>query len=302
MLLWLQQRSLKNLFLLKLAVLSAITHVVLCFMLFFLYKDYQQSLLLQVHSLHNPDNVIIRLLPFSMAKPKVQIAKKVVAKSSVAVAKKTVKKTVIQKKVTQRTQIRKVIPKPKVVQKKEVVKQKPEQSKKVIEKKVIELKKEEPKIEQKSVEKKQEIAKTEPVPVKEELKVEQVADPSPQSLTSPQVASDSIQPVLNTKDIQAVLEEEENVRYVTHKELRGIELENAIQAAIQEVWNPPVGVDKDIVSEVVVIVGWDGKLVESKIIKLSEVIIYDVSVQEALEEIKFPRQVWGKEIKIAFRV
>ena len=74
-----------------------------------------------------------------------------------------------------------------------------------------------------------------------------------------------------------------------------------MQAAVQEVWSPPVCVDQEVVSQVLVTVGWDGKLVESKILKLSDIVIYDVAVQEALEEITFPRQIWGKQVKIAFR-
>ena len=288
MLLWLRQRlPKKNLFLFKLSIISALTHFLLCFGLFFMYKEYHHVLLLQVHANHNPDDVIVRLLPISARKSKASR----VAKRSVVSIKKPVKKTVVQKKVMQLAQVKKVIPKPKSeVKPKPIVK--PEQKKvtepKVIEKKQIEkpvektvqeVKKAKPKVEKiapKPVEKKPEIVKEKPVPVQEAAKEESKPEP--------------------------VIEQvEENVRYVTHKELRGIELENAVQAAVQEVWAPPIGVDQAIMSEVQVTVGWDGKLVESKILKLSEIVIYDVAVQEALEDIKFPRQVWGKEIKIAFR-
>lgn len=288
MLLWLRQRlPRKNLFLFKLSVISALTHLVLCFGLFFMYKEYHHVLLLQVHANHNPDDVIVRLLPISVKKSKVNR----VAKRTVVSIKKQPKKTVTKKKVMQLAQVKKITPKPKpVIKPKPVVK--PEQKKiiepkaiekrqvkKPVEKTVQEIKKVEPKVEKivpKPVEKKPEIVKEEPVPVQEVSKEESKPEP-------------------------VVEQVEENVRYVTHKELRGIDLENAVQAAVQEVWAPPIGVGQEIMSEVQVTVGWDGKLVESKILKLSEIVIYDVAVQEALEDIKFPRQVWGKEIKIAFR-
>lgn len=280
MLLWLRQRlPKKNLFLFKLSILSGLTHLALCFGFFFMYKEYNHALLLQVHATHNPDDVIVRLLPLAAKKPK---AKRVAKRAAVSV-KKPVKK-VSKKKVMQLAQVKKAVPKPKQeVKQKPVVK--PEQKKEVEAR--VSAKKVEPKVEKvvskpvekkeiKSVEKKPEIVKTESVPVKEVSKEELKPEP-------------------------IVEQAEENVRYVTHKELRGIELENAVQAAVQEVWTPPIGVDQEVMSEVQVTVGWDGKLVESKILKLSEIVIYDVAVQEALEDITFPRQVWGKEIKIAFR-
>lgn len=273
MLLWLQQRlPRKNKFLFKLSVLSALTHLMLCFSLFFMYKEYHHALLLQVHANHNPDDVIVRLLPMTAKKSKsVRITKRAVS------AKKPTKQIVPKKKSMQLAQVKKVTPKPKpVIKPKPVVKT---EQKKEIEAKPVEKKIESKPVETKEVkpvEKKPEIIKEVLVPVKDISKEELKSEP--------------------------IIEQvEENVRYVTHKELRGIELENAVQAAVQEVWAPPIGVDQEVMSEVQVTVGWDGKLVESKILKLSEIVIYDVAVQEALEDITFPRQVWGKEIKIAFR-
>lgn len=281
MLLWLRQRlPKKNKFLFKLSVLSTLTHLVLCFSLFFMYKEYHHALLLQVHANHNPDDVIVRLLPMTAKKSKsVRIAKRSMS------VKKPAKQIAPKKKSMQLAQVTKVTPKPKPVIKKPKPVGKTEQ-KKEVEAKPAE-KKVEPKVEKienkpietkevNPVEKKPEIVKEVPVPVKEISKEKQKSEP-------------------------IVEQVEENVRYVTHKELRGIELENAVQAAVQEVWAPPIGVDQEVMSEVQVTVGWDGKLVESKILKLSEIVIYDVAVQEALEDITFPRQVWGKEIKIAFR-
>lgn len=283
MLLWLRQKlPKKNLFLFKLSLFSALTHLVFCFGFFFMYKEYNHTLLLQVHAIHNPDDVIVRLLPISAKKPKVNH----VAKRVVVSAKKPAKKVTSKNKTMQLAQVKKVAPKPKpVIKPKPVVKpeQKEERKAKVPEKKV------EPKVEKveskpvekkeiKPVEKKPEVVKEELTPVQEVSKEK----------SKPEPVVEQEQP-------------EENVRYLTHKELRGIELENAVQAAVQEVWAPPIGIGQEVVSEVLVTVGWDGKLVESKILKLSEIVIYDVAVQEALEDIKFPRQVWGKEIKIAFR-
>lgn len=258
----------------------------MCFGLFFMYKDYQQSLVLQVHAVHNPDDVIVRLLPFSAKKPRIQ---KRIAKRTGVTLKKQAKKVIKKKPQTKLAQIKKVVSKPKVVEKKVAEKAKSKPSEKV-----------EKKIESKPVE--QVIKKETPV-IKKEEKLTESLDTKVSNLASTSDEPNTVPvPDQALKNAEPVIEQvEENVRYVTHKELQGIELENALQASVQEVWQPPVGIDQDVMSEVQVTVGWDGKLIESKILKLADIVIYDVAVQEALEEIKFPRQVWGKEIKIAFR-
>ena len=285
MLLWLQQKlPKKNRFLFKLSLVSALAHSFLCFSLFFMYKDYQHSLSLQVRATHRPDDVIVRLLPIS-ARPRAQ--KRVAVKNTSTLVKKTVSNVIKKKPQTKFAQVKKVIQKPKPKQETKPLfkpvekiikeqKEKPKEASKLVEKKVSEVKKENTPVQS------QEVVKERQAEVKEESK--------------------SKENIKDSKIQEPIVEKvEENVQYVTHKELRGIELENALQAAVQEVWAPPVGIDQEVMSEVQVTVGWDGALVESKILKPSDIVIYDVAVQEALEEIKFPRQVWGKEIKIAFR-
>ncbi|MFT6765221.1 MAG: hypothetical protein ACJAZS_000094 [Alteromonas naphthalenivorans] len=303
MLLWLQQRlPKKHSFLFKLSILSVLTHAILCFGLFFMYKDYQHDLLLKVHAKHNPDNVIVRLLPLSAKKLK---ALKRITKSGGVSVRKQAKKIVQKKQVTQLAQVKKVVLKPKpkpVIAKKVVEAIKPKPVVKPVEKII---KQEQKKIIEKKEEPKPVVKPVEQV-AKQEEKTAESLDTNAHKLASTRDELNK-KPVLDQgnsdiKELDPVIEQvEENVRYVTHKELRGIELESVLQAAVQEVWEPPIGVHQDVTSEVQVTVGWDGKLIESKVITLSDIVIYDVAVQEALEEIKFPRQVWGKAIKIAFR-
>lgn len=287
MLLWLRQRlPRKNLFLFKLSVLSAVTHLVFCFGFFFMYKEYHHSLLLQVHAKHNPDDVIVRLLPLSGKKPRARAATK---RTMNAVNKKAVQKPVVQKKTLLRSkELRRA-----GAEKKAPPKVEPKKVENKVEQKIAPKEEKKPKV----VEKKE----TKPLEKKQEVKPKLVE--TVKKIESKQELQKIEQKPLVQEPVKEELVEsiEENVRYVTHKELRGIELENAVQKAVQEVWSPPIGIDKEVVSEVLVTIGWDGKLVETKMLKLSEIVIYDVAVQEALEEISFPRQIWGKQIKIAFR-
>ena len=198
MLLWLQQRlPKKNIFLFKLSVFSALLHLMFC-SFFFMYKEYHHSLLLQVHSKHNPDNVIVRLLPISAKKPSVRMAKRVGV-----VKKKIVKKAAVKKNNMQLAHVAK--PKPKIKPKPVA---KPEQKKK-IEVKALE-KKEKPKVE-----------KIEVKPV-EKLKPEVTKKDS--SIQSPKVANQDVPEIKKIIKNEPLVEQaEENVRYVTHKELRGVE-------------------------------------------------------------------------------
>ena len=161
MLLWLRQRlPKKNLFLFKLSILSAVTHFMLCFGFFFMYKEYHHSLLLQVHAKHNPDDVIVRLLPLSAKKPRVRVAKR-----TIGVAKKKVaKKPVVKKKTMQLAQVAKPKPKPKSV------KVTPKVEPKKIEKKVEQKATPKEDLKPKPVEKKE----IKPVEKKQEVKAEPV--------------------------------------------------------------------------------------------------------------------------------
>jgi hypothetical protein len=278
MLPWPQRRlRKKNIFLAKLCVFSSLIHVFLCFSLFFMYKSYKSDMTLTVHASNKADDVIIRLLPLSAKKP---VQKKIA--SGIAV-KKT--KTAVKKKPTmQLAKVKKSIPKKVVPVKKTVIEKKiaSNSAKASMDKKVEPVKK---------IEKKPEVKRIAAVETKKpEVK---------------KIAQAEVKPKVEEKKVKVkkepVIEQEENVRYVTHKELRGLQLEKALQQAVQEVWSPPVGIEETVMSEVQVTVGWDGALIESQVIKPTDIVIYDVAVQDALDEIKFPREVWGKEIKIAFR-
>lgn len=271
MLPWPQQRPRKRSILLaKLCLYSGLIHVILCFALFFMYKSYKPDMILNVHASDKSQDVIVRLLPLTAKKP---VQKKQAGGGLV----KKVKAVIKKKSTTQFKKIKKVVPKKIVPVKKAVAEKKIAKADPV-----------------KKIDKKPEVKK---VATAKSSKVEKLVKEKkiePKKLVEKKEEKKDLV-------VQEDLREEENVRYVTHKELRGLQLERALQQAVQEVWSPPVGIDESVASEVQVTVGWDGVLVESQVIKLTNIVIYDVAVQEALEEIKFPREVWGKEIKIAFR-
>ena len=93
----------------------------------------------------------------------------------------------------------------------------------------------------------------------------------------------------------------EDVLYVNQKELDFLQLQQQLKDAIEAVWISPFGMTEDVVCEVLITVGWDGKLVEKKLTQPTSIYIYDRAVEEALDILLFPQQLWGKTIAIAFK-
>ncbi len=102
-------------------------------------------------------------------------------------------------------------------------------------------------------------------------------------------------------DEKPAQESKEDVVYVTQKELDGLQLEQQLKEAIEQVWVSPFGIENDLMCEVLVVIGWDGAILEKKMIKLTEVYIYDSAVEEALDKLIVPQQLWGKTISIIFK-
>jgi flagellar motor protein MotB len=299
MLLWLRQRlPKKNILLSKLWILSGLLHGGFCFSLFFLYKSYNPALTVHVHAHAKKNDVIIRLLPFSQKKPLVKVAKKGSSKSKRSLAKKQTtriaqNKKNVSKNNAQKTQAKKLS---KPIQPKKITQiQKPKIVKQV--KKVAQVKSQKEKI-QKPVASKQ-IAQVPKVQSASEVK--KIAQAEDKKQIRQESKKEIKQLVKEALTEHKEIADQEDVLYVTHKELQGIELQNALEQAIQKVWKAPVGIEESVESEVALTIGWQGKLVDAKVIKSSDILVFDVAVQDALAEMSFPKGVWGKEVKVAFK-
>jgi len=262
----------KNLFFIKLLILSLLLHVLGCFILLFVYLDYNPKALLQVSSAHS--QAIVRVVSFSQ-KSKSRTSKAVASSGlnghstqSVAHSQKIVlKKT---------TATKKRLPKKKAVQKQ---KQLSKKGKNVPFKK----QKEKVSVKSKSIEK-----KIDPVSQEEkkvEVPVQEVVEKTSQSVD------------------QAVVEDLplREIQEVSYQEFNFMQLQEAFQEAVARVWSPPAGMSQSLVCQVVLTVGWDGKLIEKRIEVPSDILVYDIAVEQALDEIEMPSELWGKSVRVAFK-
>lgn len=280
MLHWLQQKLLKeDVLFTELCIISTAMHLFFGCALFCMYKGYDANLTLHVHASKTASDVVVRLLPLTAKKP---VQKKVSGRTGVAAGQQ---KTAIKKKLLSPTQLAKVKP---MVRKKTIPV-----------KKVAQITEKTKQVAQDLVTKASavEMVKSD-TQVKESIKNPELSQSKVDQVPIATVAQQQDAPVTALKDVE---DSQDNVVYVTHKELDGLQIEEALQAAVQSVWCPPAGIDHTVESEVLVRVDWDGKLLETQLIKAANIVIYDVAVQEAIQEMEFPRQVWGKEIKIAFK-
>lgn len=73
-----------------------------------------------------------------------------------------------------------------------------------------------------------------------------------------------------------------------------------IQAEVDRLWRPPLGVPKGTVCVISFTVDLEGD-VECTIVERSKVLIYDLSITRVAKNFSFHKSLWGKQFKIAFR-
>ncbi len=115
-------------------------------------------------------------------------------------------------------------------------------------------------------------------------------------------AAPNKKPIAQKQPVQKPVEKkEQDIKYVTRKEFDAVLVEQALQDAIAQVWAPPAGMEETLVCEVALTVGWNGELVATSVEHSSGVVVYDIAVEQAIEQLKFPRQTWGKTVRVAFK-
>lgn len=258
-------------------ILSCILHVVACFTLLFIHKDYHQSLFIDLSS-RISSQAVVKLLPLSASRPTlvkggkkgacgvVGSTQKKKSKASTAVVKQGgTKKQASEGKKGVKKNGKNVLQGKKQPKIKEKEKIKPVASqKKVVEK---------PKIEEPLV------AKKEEVPLIESSKIDQSA----------------------VEVVQQLGQEGQEIMYLTQQELDALQIHQKLQESIISVWEAPIGMVAEQYCEVTVAIGWDGAVQEIQFLKKTGSLVYDLSVQETIEQVIFPHEVWGKRITIAFK-
>jgi TonB-like protein len=74
-----------------------------------------------------------------------------------------------------------------------------------------------------------------------------------------------------------------------------------IQRDVQRLWRPPLGVAKGTKCVVSFVVAQDGKVESFEIIKRSNMLIYDLSIQRVAMNFTFDKSLWGKKFRIDFQ-
>ncbi|HSW73586.1 MAG TPA: TonB C-terminal domain-containing protein [Candidatus Limnocylindria bacterium] len=135
----------------------------------------------------------------------------------------------------------------------------------------------------------------------QELPVQEKKEPEqkPQEVTPPPVAQAApvpeAAPVVPTE-----VDTAGDVTYVGRAELEALQMQAEIQQEIERRWRPPVGLAKDLLCQIRVLVDWQGAVQKVAIEQGSGVLIYDVQARNAAREIVFPKAAWGKEIVVHF--
>jgi outer membrane biosynthesis protein TonB len=146
----------------------------------------------------------------------------------------------------------------------------------------------------KEKENKVEIQKKEALKVEPRQTVEKIIEKN-------EIKEELEQKITSTAAQQAEDIDDANVRYVGRDDLDALQMQEYISQELVNHWQPPVGVPKDRVCELKILINWQGKATDIKILKPSGVLVYDMSTRSAVLAMNFPKWLWGKEFTINFK-
>ena len=93
---------------------------------------------------------------------------------------------------------------------------------------------------------------------------------------------------------------DKSVVYIGRHDAQLLKVHEQIVEEIHKHWCPPVGIARDCVCELKVLVNGVGTVTKVNIEKPSGVLVYDISARSAVLAMTIPRWGWGKELMIAF--
>lgn len=296
MLLWQRRNSdffPRTIFIQRYFLGSVVCHFIVIFALFFLNKDKQHDFFLDL-SKNVPSMAQVRLLPLSMAKP---------TGSQVIGSKKSAKKGKLPAvPLVKRKNKTSVKPLTTVMQQKKnapVKKIKDAKSKKKIVSKATDLKKK-----NKAAEIKDNKQDQIELINKEDKQVEKIVE-KPQEVVEKEKPHEIIQEKVVIEEsggsaLSSTAEGQEYL-YLTKHELEAFTVGQKLRDCLFDVWTVPLGVPSSAACEVAITIGWDGVILATDFVKKSGILMYDLSVQETLEQVHFPHEMWGKQITVVFK-
>lgn len=153
---------------------------------------------------------------------------------------------------------------------------------------------------------KQEITqKTEPVkpelPKQEAKKAEPKIEEKKEIVKPADIKPTPIAQALDTNQtIVPIVPENAQISH-NYREVEALRKQAQLQKEIVQTWKPPIGVSSDCVCEISFFVTQRGKIENIKIIKSSGVMMFDISVRQALFAMEMPQWTYGKPFTIDFK-
>jgi hypothetical protein len=102
-------------------------------------------------------------------------------------------------------------------------------------------------------------------------------------------------------DEQDEKDEPEEFNFLTLSDQEQAIYHKKIQQEVQKLWRPPLGAPRGTKCVVSFVVGPDGTIESFEIVKRSNMLIYDLSIQRVAMKFKFDKSLWGKKFRIDFQ-
>jgi hypothetical protein len=119
---------------------------------------------------------------------------------------------------------------------------------------------------------------------------------SPKSIT--QKSTQKKDPIIKKQSKKGI---EEKKRYINQKDLETLQVQTNIQQLIYKRWKPPIGLSKDLVCTISVMVDKRGVVTSAIVIKPSGVLMYDISARSALTRLTIPQVAQNQSFSITFK-
>lgn len=126
-----------------------------------------------------------------------------------------------------------------------------------------------------------------------EEKPKPVVDQTPKPVV-PAVAATGETPVAMSVPADA-----QSAIYVGQLEYEALQLQEAINRELQTYWKPPVG-HAGATCTLRAVVDWQGQLADIIVEQSSGMLMFDMSAEQAISAMTFPKTAWGKQVTITF--
>ena len=113
--------------------------------------------------------------------------------------------------------------------------------------------------------------------------------PAPKKMEKPSVAQ-SVQKNIEQAPV-----------YVGRVQMEALRMQDEMHAAMSEHFKPPVGLAKDLVCVLKILVDWNGTIKQTMVHESSGVLMYDISARTAVAHATAPKSTYGKEFCITFK-